>query len=166
MDCDSAVWMRSSRLQIRTKDRPLCLCLVKIMELRFHGGDRDRLDVGSLDGNGMVPILQDAVHTKKFFAIDHNTLFLIKVGNHNRFMVTCALIADLYCPGYSAAEMLSKDANLMRTAVHYKVDASKIAARVDVELSSKRRVGRGERRDSRKPESKARFLKSYETDTK
>jgi len=56
----------------------------------------------------------------------------------NRFMVTCALVPDLYCPGYSSAETLSKEANLMRTAVRYKVEASKITARVTAELSAKR----------------------------
>ncbi len=34
----------------------------------------------------------------------------------NRFLVTCCLIPDLYCPGYSSAHALSKEA-LMRTAV-------------------------------------------------
>jgi hypothetical protein len=67
----------------------------------------------------------------------------------NRFMVTCALMGDLYCPGYSSAEVLSKETNLIRAAVRYKVDASKIAAMVDAELSRKRRVGRGQRRASR-----------------
>src|SRR6266853_6041514 len=57
----------------------------------------------------------------------------------NRFLVTCALVPDLYCPGYSSAETLSKEANLMRTAVRYKVDASKVTAEVKVELSKKRK---------------------------
>lgn len=87
-------------------------------------------------------------------SVDHEKLAQARIrtmtaADINRFMVTCALIADLYCPGYSSAEVLSKETNLMRTAVRYKVDASKIAARVDAELSSKRRVGRGQRRDSR-----------------
>lgn len=86
--------------------------------------------------------------------MDHEKLAQARIrtmtaADLNRFMVTCALIADLYCPGYSSAEVLSKEANLMRTAVRYKVDASKITARVDAELSRKRRVGRGHRRDSR-----------------
>lgn len=34
----------------------------------------------------------------------------------NRFMVMCSLVPDLFCPGYSSAETLSKEANLMRTA--------------------------------------------------
>lgn len=53
----------------------------------------------------------------------------------NRFVVTCALVADLYCPGYSSAETLSKDANLMKAAVRYRVDASKTTAKVTTELS-------------------------------
>jgi hypothetical protein len=28
-----------------------------------------------------------------------------------RFVVTCALVPDLYCPGYSSADALSKEAN-------------------------------------------------------
>ena len=62
----------------------------------------------------------------------------------NRFLVTCALVPDLYCPGYSSAETLSKEANLMRTAVRYKVDASKVTAKVNAELS-KRKGGKAQR---------------------
>ncbi len=87
-------------------------------------------------------------------SVDHEKLTQARIrtmtaADLNRFMVMCALIADLYCPGYSSAEMLSKETNLMRAAVRHKVDASKIAARVDAELSSKRRVGRGQRRASK-----------------
>jgi len=60
----------------------------------------------------------------------------------NRFLVTCSLVPDLYCPGYSSAETLSKEANLMRTAHRYKVDVTKITARVAAEASAKRRGGR------------------------
>ena len=64
----------------------------------------------------------------------------------NRFIVTCALVPDLYCPGYSSAETLSKEANLMRTAARYKVDASKITASVGAELSTKRKGGKAQSR--------------------
>lgn len=67
----------------------------------------------------------------------------------NRFLVTCALIPDLYCPGYNSAETLSKEANLMRTAARYKVDAPKITTRVTAELSSKRKSA-VRRRNSKK----------------
>ncbi len=60
----------------------------------------------------------------------------------NRFMVTCALVPDLYCPGYSSAETLSKEANLTRTAVRYKVDASKVTTQVTADLSAKRSATR------------------------
>ena len=64
----------------------------------------------------------------------------------NRFMVTCALVPDLCCPGYSSAETLSKEANLMGTAVRYKVDASKITAKVTAELLTKRRAAKAKAR--------------------
>jgi len=60
----------------------------------------------------------------------------------NRFTVTCALVPDLYCPGYSSAETLSKEANLMRTAVRFKVDASKVTTQVAAALSAKRSATR------------------------
>lgn len=63
----------------------------------------------------------------------------------NRFLVTSALVPDLYCPGYSSAETLSKESNLMRTAVRYKVDASKVTAKVKEELSKKRQIHSGQR---------------------
>lgn len=58
------------------------------------------------------------------------------------------LVLDLYCPGFSSAEALSKEANLVRTAVRYKVDASKMTARVTAELSTKRKGRRFQRRNS------------------
>jgi hypothetical protein len=64
----------------------------------------------------------------------------------NRFLVSCALVPDLYCPGYSSAETLSREASLMRTAVRYKVDCSKITARVTAELSAKRKDRRAQSR--------------------
>jgi len=65
--------------------------------------------------------------------VDHEKLAkacirTVTAADLNRFMVTGALVPDLYCPGYSSAETLSKEANLMRTAVRYKVEASKITA--------------------------------------
>src|SRR6266852_741705 len=60
----------------------------------------------------------------------------------NRFMVTCALVPDLYCPGYSSAETLSKEANLLRAAIRCKVDASKITTQVSADLSARRSATR------------------------
>jgi ParB family chromosome partitioning protein len=55
----------------------------------------------------------------------------------NHFLVACALVSDLYCPGYNLSQALSKDSNLARTALRYKVDAAKLAAEVREELSKK-----------------------------
>jgi ParB family chromosome partitioning protein len=67
----------------------------------------------------------------------------------NRFMVACALISDLYCAGFSPGEALSKDSNLMRTALRYKVDAAKISAQVAAELTAKTKGAKGRRRLSK-----------------
>jgi len=97
-------------------------------------------------------------------SVDHEKLAEVQiramtVADLNRFVVMCSLIPDLYCPGYSSAETLSKEANLMRTAVRYKVDASKIAARVTAELSKKRKGGKAQRRSAAKKEGKGGRLK-------
>jgi hypothetical protein len=52
-----------------------------------------------------------------------------------RFVVVCALVSDLYCPGFNPRESLAKDSNLARTAARYKIDAAKIAGEVRTELS-------------------------------
>jgi ParB family chromosome partitioning protein len=80
-------------------------------------------------------------------SVDHEKLVEARIrgmtaADLNRFMVTCALVPDLYCPGYSSAETLSKEANLLRTAARYKVDASKITATVSAALSARRRGDR------------------------
>ena len=87
-------------------------------------------------------------------SVDHEKLAEARIramtaADLNRFMVTCPLVPDLYCPGYSSAETLSKDANLMRTAARYKVNPSKITAEVTAQLSGKRRARRRERRNSK-----------------
>lgn len=77
-------------------------------------------------------------------SVDHEKLAEARIramtaADLNRFMVACALVPDLYCPGYSSAETLSKEANLMRATARYKIDASKITAKVLRELSKRRR---------------------------
>lgn len=52
-----------------------------------------------------------------------------------RFLVVCALVSDLYCPGFNPRQSLAKDSNLARTAARYKIDAAKTAAEVRTELS-------------------------------
>ena len=55
----------------------------------------------------------------------------------HRFLIVCALVSDLYCPGYNPKQSLTKDCNLARTAARYKVDGAKVAAAVRAELSSR-----------------------------
>jgi len=79
--------------------------------------------------------------------VDHERLAQTQIramtaADLNRFTVTCALVPDLYCPGYSSAETLSKESNLIRSAVRYKVDASKITTQVTADLSAKRSAAR------------------------
>jgi ParB family chromosome partitioning protein len=53
----------------------------------------------------------------------------------HRFLVVCALVSDLYCPGYNPGQPLAKDSNLARAASRYKVDSAKINAAVRAELT-------------------------------
>jgi hypothetical protein len=59
----------------------------------------------------------------------------MKAADLNRFLVVCALVSDLYCPGYNPRQSLPNDSNLARTAVRYKIDSLKIATAVREELS-------------------------------
>jgi ParB family transcriptional regulator, chromosome partitioning protein len=90
-------------------------------------------------------------------SVDHEKLAegqvrAMTTADLNRFVVTCTLVPDLYCPGYSSAETLSKEANLMKAAARYKVDASKVTAKVAAELSRNRKS----RRANKKAENKNR----------
>lgn len=58
----------------------------------------------------------------------------MKAADLNRFLVVCALVSDLYCPGYNPRQSLEKNSNLGRTATRYKVDSAKIATTIRVEL--------------------------------
>jgi hypothetical protein len=73
-------------------------------------------------------------------AMDFEAVAAAAVGNMNnadlnRFLVVCALVSDLYCPGYNAAESLSKNSNLARTAARYKIDVERVAALTRADLS-------------------------------
>jgi len=52
----------------------------------------------------------------------------------HRFLVVCALVSDMYCPGYNPTPSLAKDSNLALTATRYKVDAAQVVANVRAEL--------------------------------
>jgi len=51
------------------------------------------------------------------------------------FLMVCALVSDLYCPGYDPRQPLGKDSNLARTAARYKIELTKVCAAVRTELS-------------------------------
>src|SRR5579859_7998524 len=53
----------------------------------------------------------------------------------HRFLVVCALVSDLYCPGYNPQQPLAKDSNLARTAARYKIDSTKIATAIRTEMA-------------------------------
>jgi ParB family chromosome partitioning protein len=54
------------------------------------------------------------------------------------FLVACALVSDLYCPGYNPRQPLAKDSNLAQAASRYKIDTAKLATEVRTELSKKK----------------------------
>jgi hypothetical protein len=68
----------------------------------------------------------------------------------HRFLVVCALVSDLYCPGYNPRQSLAKDSNLARTAMRYKVDAAKTAASVRAELSKPKNAEKDETKPAKK----------------
>jgi len=53
----------------------------------------------------------------------------------HHFLVVCALVSDLYCPGYNPQQPLAKDSNLACAAARYKVDSAKITAAIRGELT-------------------------------
>ncbi len=61
----------------------------------------------------------------------------------HRFLVVCALVSDLYCPGYNPRQSLEKNSNFARTSARYKVDSAKIATGVRAELSKAKVNGDG-----------------------
>src|SRR6266446_6680627 len=67
----------------------------------------------------------------------------MKTADLNRFLLVCALVSDLYCPGYNPRHSLEKKSNLIRTATRHKVDSAKIAATVRAELSKPKPKGQG-----------------------
>ena len=67
-----------------------------------------------------------------------------------RFVVVCALVSDLYCPGFNPRQSLAKDSNLARTAARYKIDSAKITADVRAELSKS-----ADKKGNGKPKPKA-----------
>jgi len=72
--------------------------------------------------------------------IDYVTITATAVGKMsnadlNGFLAVCALVSDLYCPGYDRTQPLSKDSRLARTATRYKIDPAAVTATVRAEIS-------------------------------
>jgi ParB family chromosome partitioning protein len=89
------------------------------------------------------------------FSVEHEKLAQdqirsMTIADLNRFMVTCALVSDLYYGGYGGDDVLSKDSNLAQGASRYKVDSGKITAAVKAELSAKRKGAKSAPRGSKR----------------
>src|SRR5271168_3290092 len=48
----------------------------------------------------------------------------------HQFLLVCALVSDLYCPGYNPGHALAKDSKLARTAMRYTINTPQVAAQV------------------------------------
>ena len=64
--------------------------------------------------------------------VDHEKLVRARIramatADLNRFIVACALVPDLYCPGYSSSDVLPTKSNLATTASRYNVDVHKLS---------------------------------------
>ena len=59
----------------------------------------------------------------------------MKSADVHRFLGVCALVSDLYCPGYSPKQSLAKESNLARASARYKIDTMRVVAAVRAELS-------------------------------
>lgn len=87
-------------------------------------------------------------------SVDHEKLTQeqirsMKAADLNRFIVTCALVSDLYYSGCGGDQVLSKESNLAQAASRYKISAAKIAALVTTELSAKRKGAKSKPRASK-----------------
>ena len=74
----------------------------------------------------------------------------MKTADLNRFIVVCALVSDLYCPGYNPRQPLEKDSNLAHAAERYKVDSAKIATGVRAELAKVKSKKKNDSQPARK----------------
>jgi hypothetical protein len=74
----------------------------------------------------------------------------MKAADLLRFLVVCALVSDLYCPGYNPRQSLAKDSNLARTAMRYKVDSAKTTASVRAEMSKPKTAEKDETKSTKK----------------
>jgi hypothetical protein len=75
----------------------------------------------------------------------------MKTADLNRFLVVCALVADLYCPGYDPRQPLEKNSNLARVAMRCKVDSARITVAIRAELSKPKSTVRHRLKTAKKP---------------
>src|SRR5690242_20007356 len=78
----------------------------------------------------------------------------LKAADLNRFLVVCALVSDLYCPGYNPKQSLAKDSNLARTAIRHKIDVGKVAAAVRADLTKNKKTKGGETNSKNSPKTR------------
>jgi hypothetical protein len=93
-------------------------------------------------------------------SVDHERLAEVQIrmmtaADLNRFLVTCALVSDVYCPGYSSSAALPTKSNLATTASRYNVDVRKHTTQMSEALSRKTKRN-GKRPYSSKPAPKQR----------
>jgi len=75
----------------------------------------------------------------------------MKAADLNRFLVVCALVSDLYCPGYNPRQSLEKDSNLARATARYNVNSAKIIAVVREELSRSKGIVKDKNKPAKQP---------------
>jgi hypothetical protein len=78
--------------------------------------------------------------TVDYEKIAASALQAMKAADANRFLIVCALVSDVYCPGYNPKQSLAKDSNLARTAARYKIDLARLTAAARAELSCKTNI--------------------------
>jgi len=79
----------------------------------------------------------------------------MKTADVHRFLGVCALVSDLYCPGYNPKQSLAKDSNLARTAIRYKVDVGRVAAAVRADLTKNKKTKGGETNSKTSPKTRS-----------
>jgi hypothetical protein len=79
----------------------------------------------------------------------------MKSADVHRFLGVCALISDLYCPGYNHKQSLAKDSNLARTATRYKIDVGRVAAAVLADLTKNKKTKGGKTNSKTSPKTRS-----------
>jgi ParB family transcriptional regulator, chromosome partitioning protein len=78
----------------------------------------------------------------------------MKTPDVHRFLGVCALVSDLYCPGYNPKQSLAKESNLARTANRYKIDVGRVAAAVRADLTKNKKTKGRETKNKTSPKSR------------